>query len=245
MTGKRRKTVKGVGTIMDSWGLGPTKGRAPNGDYLWGIAMKTIFPGCRPRTSRKVHQIPKNRTHLVNDGSTYPVKGDPDEPKSVEIDWENFQRIDGRKVLNRIVTRVGRVLRSAGYKKVTPRTFNAIKEDGLIHVIDFQGSRWGDGFTVNVAVFVRELRRGRANKVDESRVGESDCTWKLRWRMGELTRTRGDKWWSYESPDETAEELIAGLTKFVLPYLGRYESRALLHKTWRNARPKGTKKRRN
>jgi hypothetical protein len=235
----RGPVVSGAGTITDTWGLGRKNNRAPNGDYLFGIAMKMTFPGCRPRTSRRVHQVPKNRTHLVALGTTYPLKGNPRDPKGVEIDWDSYERADGRKVFSRVVSRVAPVLRAAGYRKVTPRTFNSIKEDGLIHVIDFQASRWGDGFTVNAAVFLRELRRGYAYPVDEERIREENCRPKLRWRVGALMGTgRADQWWSYESPEETADGLIVAFRKHVLPHLKKYESRALIRQGWREAKRK-------
>lgn len=223
----------GQATVVDTWGLGKGKNRAPNGDYLLGIVLKTTFPGRRPKTSRRIHHVPKNRVHLLDAGTTYPVTGDPDDHATVAIDWANYQRIDGRKVLDRILTRLGPTLRAAGFRKATSRAYNRTAEDGLVHIVDFQASSWGDGFTINVAVFVRELRRGYAFAVDERRLVETDCTPKLRWRIGELRRPRGDHWWPYVALEETAESLSAELTKYVFPHLAKYASRTLLHAGWR------------
>ncbi len=232
------KGERAVGTVTDTWGLGRNHNRAPNGDYLWGIEMALVREGKRRRTSKRIHQIPKNRTHLVDEGAELPVRIDPKDPKRVEIDWENYQRIDTQKALDRIVAKMGAILRTAGYRKCASRTFNCRKGDGLIHVVDFQASRWGDGFTVNVAVYLRELRRGHAAPLDERRVQESDCTPKLRWRIGQLMPGRGDRWWSYRTPDATGVEIAAGLTRYVLPHLKRYESRALIQAGWKRAKRK-------
>jgi len=99
-------------------------------------------------------------------------------------------------------------------------TFNRKPEDGLIHVVNFQGSKWGDKFTVNVGIYVREVdellddwwRRERKSGLPghDGAVLESVC-W-LRERIGRFDSDGHDKWWSYGNPRTAATVSYTHLT---------------------------------
>jgi hypothetical protein len=114
---KRKASLRGVGESKEFFTHDLAK-RAPDGDYRLGISMAVVLDGHR-RTSRRIHQIPPNRTHLVHVGRKYPVLVDAKNPKRVGIDWARFKKVDGKKVLRQIVARIAPVLEGAGYRKVT------------------------------------------------------------------------------------------------------------------------------
>jgi hypothetical protein len=222
-----RSGVPGVGEIMDLHAMKKEDRRAANGDYRFAITMSVALEGGKRQRSTKIHLVPKDRTYWIRVGKRYPVKVDSREAKQVEIDWDHFQKLDGPKVLDQIVAKLAPVLKDAGYRRVTSRTFNCVKDDGLIHLIDFQASRWGEEFTVNLAVYVRAFRR-RAAAVNEKRVDESDCTFKLRWRISEVSPKGRDIWWRYQEPEKAVREVQRRLDRYVLPHLERYATYALL-----------------
>ncbi len=204
--------------------------RTPGGDYLYYLKMNVVLDGHRPQTSTKFHVIPKNRTYLVQIDRGYPVRGAAKDSNAVEIDWDNYKKIDYRKALTQIIGRIRPILKAAGYRRTSRSTFNCVKEAGLIHVIDFQ--TYGDQFTINVAVYLREWKRRAGSAVNEKDVRASDCPMKSQWRIGEAFPRRYDRWWLFEAPDRAVEEISWCLTERLLPRLEKkYGSRKPLRQT--------------
>ena len=158
------------------------------------------------------------------------------------------------KPLDVVVSRVSPVLKGVGYRRFGP-TFNRGREPGVVQVINFQGSKYGDEFTVNLGVQIRELwdlqaesgyevaRRLRVEMPDllkgipdpappkPSRYGfEPDC--QLRLRLGRLIPPHQDKWWKYSQLDAAVEAVSAELRERALPYLDLYASREDIASRW-------------
>jgi uncharacterized protein DUF4304 len=139
--------------------------------------------------------------------------------------------------LSRVIRELAPDLRSAGFRRFG-LTFNRESEPGLIHVVGFQGSRWGGEFTVNLGIYVREIDAlfddwwGREGKVGmpgrDGAVREELC-W-LRTRLGSLAPGGGseDKWWGYEDPDAVAEDIRARFVRDAAPAFGQAASREAL-----------------
>src|SRR2546428_3665428 len=151
------------------------------------------------------------------------------------------------KPLEVVVSRASPVLKGGGYRRFGP-TFNRERESGLIHAGNFQGSKWGDEFTVNLGVQIRELwelevqagdevaRRLRVEMPDlykrapepapskpRKYVLEPEC--QLRLRLGLLIPPHRDKWWKYSQLDEAVKQVNEALSVKALPYLDSYGSR--------------------
>ena len=163
------------------------------------------------------------------------------------------------KPLDAVVSRVSPVLKGAHYRRYGP-TFNKERESGLVHVVNFQGSKWGDEFTVNVGVQIRELwelemeagyevaRRLRiempnlykrtpepAPRKPSKYVFESEC--QLRLRLGQLIPPYQDKWWKYSRLEEAIKQVSDALTEMALLYLEMYASREDVAKHWMTDSP--------
>jgi uncharacterized protein DUF4304 len=145
--------------------------------------------------------------------------------------------------LTAVVRLVGPDLKNLGFRKFG-MTFNREPEDGLIHVVNFQGSKWGDKFTVNVGIYVREVdellddwwRRERKSGVPgrDGAVFESVC-W-LRERIGRFDSDGHDQWWGYGKPETSAREIRSKLLTRVEPVLSQQASRTGLIALWDAAR---------
>jgi uncharacterized protein DUF4304 len=158
------------------------------------------------------------------------------------------------KPLAVVVSRASPVLRRDGYRRFGP-TFNSEREPGLIHVVNFQGSKWGDEFTVNLGVQIRELweleteagrevaRRLRVEMPElfqntpafvpdkpSKYVFEFDC--QLRIRLGQLIPPHRDTWWKYSRLEDSIKEVTQALADRALPYLESYASRSDIGARW-------------
>ena len=124
----------------------------------------------------------------------------------------------GSSSLSAIVRSLSPDLKSVGFKRFGTR-FNRESEEGLIHIVSFQGSMGGDRFTVNLGVYVVEIDKlladwwGRAGKKGvpgrDTAVPEQVC-W-LRARLGRVGADGSDLWWSYDDPDAAAQSVRARL----------------------------------
>src|SRR5437879_10849709 len=98
------------------------------------------------------------------------------------------------KAMTAVVARLAPGLKADGFRRFGA-TFNRVTEPGLVHVVGFQASRWGDEFTVNLGVYVREIDDLFDSIWGGSKAGvpgldgavkEYEC-W-LRARLGEIQR---------------------------------------------------------
>jgi hypothetical protein len=137
---------------------------------------------------------------------------------------------------------LGPELGALGYKRFGT-TFNKQSEPGLIHVVGFQGSKWGDSSTVNLGVYVREIDQlfddwwGRSKKAgapgEDGGIQESLC-W-LRARLGGIRYgAHEDAWWDYQDVDAAVGDVAARLNHHGVPALTAVSTRDALIELWRN-----------
>jgi hypothetical protein len=146
--------------------------------------------------------------------------------------------------LNEAVKELGLSLRQEGYKRFG-QSFNRETEPGLIHVLGFQGSKWGDRFTVNAGVYVREIDelfddimgREGAEAGRPKAVREGAC-W-LRARIGDLDQQNPhDTWWPYAQMDAALLDLRQRLIADVGPALVAASTRSGLLAWWDQSTPR-------
>jgi uncharacterized protein DUF4304 len=144
------------------------------------------------------------------------------------------------KEMMKAVAQVAPQLKAAGFRRFG-KDFNKSPEAGLIHVVGFQGSKWGDEFTVNLGVYVREVDQlfddswGRSKKAgvpgEDGAVKEYDC-W-LRARLGEIRAGGHDTWWKYGNVDAASTDIAARIDHDARPAFADVSSREGLIKWWR------------
>ena len=146
-----------------------------------------------------------------------------------------------RSELTATVGKVALQLKASGFRRF--RTdFNKPTEPGLVHVVGFQGNKWGGSFTVNLGVYVREVDQlfddwwGQSKRAgvpgEGAAVKEYDC-W-LRARLGDIRKEGNDKWWNYGDIAGTAIDIQERLTRDALPAFTEVSSRAGLLAWWRD-----------
>ena len=94
------------------------------------------------------------------------------------------------KALTVAIRELAPALKDSGFRRFG-NTFNCEVEPGLIQVVGFQASKWGDKFTVNLGIYVREVDKlfddwwGRSMTGVPGRDGavEEEVSW-LRVRLG-------------------------------------------------------------
>jgi hypothetical protein len=144
------------------------------------------------------------------------------------------------KEMTRAVAQISPQLKAVGFRRFG-NYFNQQREAGLVHVVGFQASKWGDRFTVNVGVYVREVDQlfddwwGRSKKPglpgEEGVVKEYDC-W-LTARLGGIRHGGHDTWWDYANPDAAAVDVMARLNDDAMPAFAEVSTRTGLVEWWR------------
>jgi hypothetical protein len=143
--------------------------------------------------------------------------------------------------MTKAVAQLAPQLKAAGFRRF--RTdFNKQPETGLIHVIGFQGRKWGDSFTINLGVYVREIDQlfddwwGRSKKAgvpgEDGPVKEYDC-W-LRARLGDIRFGGHDVWWDYVDLDAAVADIASRLNRDAVPAFGEVSTRDALLEWWRD-----------
>jgi len=144
------------------------------------------------------------------------------------------------KAMTGIVAQVAPSLKAEGFRRFGV-SFNRVTEPGLVHVVGFQASKWGDEFTVNVGVYVREIDELFTSYWNRSMVGvpgvnravkEYEC-W-IRARLGEISAGGRDRWWKYTNLDAASADIAARLRAEAAPAFGAAGSRAALIAWWRD-----------
>jgi len=143
------------------------------------------------------------------------------------------------KAMTAVVARLAPGLKADGFRRFGA-TFNRVTEPGLVHVVGFQASRWGDEFTVNLGVYVREIddlfdsiwggSKAGVPGVDGA-VKEYEC-W-LRARLGEIQRGGRDIWWRYTNLDAAVSDIAGRLQTDAMPAFGAAANREALMAWWR------------
>jgi hypothetical protein len=85
--------------------------------------------------------------------------------------------------------------------------------DGLIQVVNVQGSRYGGSFAINLACHPVSIPDVVDHPADPKRLTESLCEFRRR-----LAEGNGDKWWDH---DGTAASMEAAVRAAVQLYVGR------------------------
>jgi len=130
--------------------------------------------------------------------------------------------------MDKIIRAVKPELRAAGFEW-RGRDFTRRTADGLTQAINFQASQSGGKFTVNLGVFVPEVRdryrRGEALP-NPARIQECDC--QIRTRLQMNGRDRVDPWWPAGDWEAAAADIAGRLRSYGLPFLNRYATRELI-----------------
>lgn len=137
-----------------------------------------------------------------------------------------------------VVARLAPGLKADGFRRFGA-TFNRVAEPGLVHVVGFQAGKWGDEFTVNLGVYVREIDDLFDSVWGGSKAGvpgvdgpvkEHEC-W-LRGRLGGIRRGGGDIWW--RNLDASVSDIAARLQADAMPAFGAAADREALTAWWRD-----------
>jgi hypothetical protein len=142
------------------------------------------------------------------------------------------------KAMTGAIAQLAPGLRADGFRRFGT-SFNRVTEPGLVHVVGFQGSKWGDEFTVNLGVYVREIdelfnsswKKPKAGDEGIGAVKEYDG-W-LRARLSSIRRG-SDLWWKYTKLDAAVADIAARLQADAAPAFGATASRAALMAWWRD-----------
>jgi len=144
------------------------------------------------------------------------------------------------KAMTGVVAQVAPSLKAEGFRRFGA-SFNRVAEPGLVHVVGFQASKWGDEFTVNVGIYVREIDELFTSYWNRSRVGlpgvdravkEYEC-W-IRARLGEIPAGGRDRWWKYTNLDAAAADIAARLRADAARAFAAAGSRTALMAWWRD-----------
>jgi hypothetical protein len=143
--------------------------------------------------------------------------------------------------MTKAVTLLAPQLKAAGFRRFRA-DFNKQPQAGLTQVIGFQGNKWGDSFTVNLGVYVREVDQlfddwwGKSNKAgapgEDWPVKEYLCF--LRARLGGIRFGDRDAWWDYDDLDAAADDIAARLHRDAMPALDEVSTRDRLMEWWRD-----------
>jgi hypothetical protein len=139
--------------------------------------------------------------------------------------------------LDEILKPIAAVLKQKGFQK-SGRTFNRLRDDGMVHVISFQMGQFPIGnyvipglrenlygkFTVNLGVMlpcVLEIERGSKPK---KIYHEYDC--QIRERLGSLAMEgKKDIWWNIQPPfDSVTSDITTLLENLGIPFLDQFLS---------------------
>lgn len=137
------------------------------------------------------------------------------------------------------VSGLSSALKADGFRRFGA-SFNRVTEPGLVHVVGFQGSKWGDEFTVNLGVYVHEIDQLLNSNLPKSAAGVPGVDrvvkeyegW-LRARLGGIRRG-SDLWWRYTNLDAAVADIAARLQADAAPAFGAAASRAALMAWWRD-----------
>jgi Domain of unknown function (DUF4304) len=83
--------------------------------------------------------------------------------------------------------------------------------DGLIQVVNVQGSRSGGSFAINLAFHPVAIPDVLGHQPDPKRLTESLCEFRRR-----LAEGNGDKWWNYESTLSSMETAMRDAAEFYI-----------------------------
>lgn len=93
------------------------------------------------------------------------------------------------------------VLRGDGFTG-SGRTFRRISGD-LIHVVQVQGSRYGDEFAVNLGIQPRSIPDADGNSLDATRIKVELCEFRRR-----LSESGSDQWWKHGESKESMDAAV-------------------------------------
>jgi hypothetical protein len=144
------------------------------------------------------------------------------------------------KAMTGVVAHVAPLLKATGFRRFGT-TFNRVTEPGLIHVVGFQAGRWGDEFTVNLGVYVREIDELFTSSWNRSVAGVPGVDrgvkeyegW-LRARLGEIPPGGRDLWWEYTNLDAAVADIAARLQADAAPAFDATVSRNAVLAWWRD-----------
>jgi hypothetical protein len=144
------------------------------------------------------------------------------------------------KEMTKVVALTAPRLKAAGFRRFG-NDFNKSLGAGLVEVVGFQGSKWGDQFTVNLGLYVREVDQlfddwwGRSKKVglpgEHGAVKEYVC-W-LRGGLGDIRFGGHDTWWEYGDAVAASVDIGARLDRDATPAFAEVSNRAGLIEWWR------------
>ena len=114
-------------------------------------------------------------------------------------------------------------LRAAGFTG-SGQNFRRVRGD-VIHAINIQGDKYGDGCAVNLGIHLRFLPVTWSDSLpDFSKFKEIDCEFRKRLSPEDGT----DNWWKYEtvdiSPEESADSLAEAYFAYGAPFFENYSS---------------------
>jgi hypothetical protein len=123
--------------------------------------------------------------------------------------------------LNTLKQEFSPLLRSEDFKG-SGQNFYRVSAD-LVHVINIQGSKWGDGYAVNLGLHPLGMRiRGAPISPEPKRLKEYECIFGKRLSPSPET----DHWWRHRgfltTPERSARSIIKCYTKFGTDYFKTY-----------------------
>ncbi|HEX7276810.1 MAG TPA: DUF4304 domain-containing protein, partial [Acidimicrobiales bacterium] len=134
--------------------------------------------------------------------------------------------------IRRVIADVLPLLTEAGFRR-SRRRFTRSIEPGVVQVVEFEAGRypppgmgWGEygRFTINLGVWVDELRRADITAEDGSTVGVAECH--IQAQIGDLLRPSVDTWWEMFESTTAGSEARDALLRFGLPWLDGLRTRA-------------------
>lgn len=142
------------------------------------------------------------------------------------------------RALDGVQGRLTKLLQPHGYGK-RGRTFRRDAGEGVVQVVNLQMRPFADGapggamalvdrFTVNLGIFIPELRPDTA--ADADAVQEYDCA--LRARIGGLLDPPHDHWWDLPGDAGLGAEIAGVMEAHGLPFLERFATRDAVIAEW-------------
>ncbi len=143
------------------------------------------------------------------------------------------------KAMTGAIAQLAPGLKADGFRRFGT-SFNRVTEPGLVHVVGFQGSKWGDEFTVNLGVYVREIDELFNSSWKKPKPGVEGVDGAVKeydgWLRARLSSIRrgSDLWWKYTNLDAAVADIATRLQADAAPAFGATASRAALMAWWRD-----------
>lgn len=111
------------------------------------------------------------------------------------------------------------LLRHDGFKG-SGQNFYRVSND-LIHVLNIQSSKWGDGYAVNLGIHPLGMAiEGTSTIADPKNLKEYECL--IRRRLSKPSES--DRWWKHKGLFRNPERVARSLTRFYFQYGEQYFS---------------------